>query len=128
MTAPYLRWRAVGRNRHGFFPGLLALVNGLGHAGRLSPAHEHFRTTTNAWFHANLTDPVTVDPSVYDRARHPGAAAWFRSTADDCLARIPGYLAILDAHQVPWERVESADPGRIVYADTHQVIAVPPPH
>ena len=121
----YLRWRAPAPNRRGFHPGIFALVNGLSAAGELTAAEERFRVAGNAWFHAHLTDPATVDPTVYDRTRHPGAAAWFRPTATRFLARIPGYLEILDAHGVAWELVRSADPGRIVYADADQVLAVP---
>jgi hypothetical protein len=37
---------------------------------------------------------------------------------------VAGYLAILDAHGVGWERTESADPGRIVYQDPDQIVVV----
>jgi hypothetical protein len=30
-----------------------------------------------------------------------------------------------DAYDVAWERVESDDPGRVVYEDPHQVVVVP---
>jgi hypothetical protein len=38
---------------------------------------------------------------------------------------IPGYLAILAAHNLPCERYTSSDPGRVVYQDPHQVVVVP---
>ncbi|MER5307065.1 hypothetical protein ABT034_04590 [Streptomyces sp. NPDC002773] len=36
------------------------------------------------------------------------------------------YLRILRDHGVPCVRLESARPGRIVYADAYQVVAVAP--
>jgi len=38
---------------------------------------------------------------------------------------IPGYLAILAAHNLPCERYTSSDPGRIIYEDPHQVVVIP---
>jgi hypothetical protein len=63
-----------------------------------------------------------VDPAVYQR---PGAAAWFRHTSPHLIVRVSGYLDILDAHGVPWERLDSDDPGLIVYEDADQVVVVP---
>ncbi len=31
------------------------------------------------------------------------------------------------AHHVPWVRVESDDPGRVIYEDDVQVVVVPTP-
>lgn len=106
-------------------PGIFGLVNGLAHDGAPTPEEEHFRVANNAWFHANLTDPATVDPVVYDRERHPGAAASFKPSAYHCFDKIPGYLSILVAHDVPCVVVQSAAPGVIRYDDDFQVIAMP---
>ncbi|MGZ4540728.1 MAG: hypothetical protein ACXVXS_16550 [Blastococcus sp.] len=86
-----------------------------------------FRARHNAWFDRHLVLPTDVDPTVYDHDLNPGAVAWFRATALTCLERVPGYLAILDAHGIPWERVEAHHAGRVVYEDDLQVVAVPVP-
>ncbi|MEV5833487.1 hypothetical protein [Nocardia sp. NPDC052112] len=112
-------------NRHGRYPGVFALVNGLARAGRLTPQQQEFRRYGNAWYHDNLTDPGQVDPAVFDRKRHPGAAAWFKSSATHLIDNVEGYLAILDAHRIGWVRMYSNDPGEIIYDDPHQVIAEP---
>ncbi len=62
---------------------------------------------------------------MYDPEVNPGAVAWFKASAVHLLDRVPGYLALLAAHQVACERLESADPGRIVYEDEDQVVVVP---
>lgn len=120
----YVRFQGTVRNRHGRFPGVFGLVNGLSRDGRLTEAQATFRRVNNAWYHAHLTDPGDVDRRVYDQQLHPGAAAWFKSSATHLIEPVVGYLAILDAHGVGWERTESANPGRIVYEDPDQIVVV----
>lgn len=117
-----VRYQAALPDRQGRLLGIFALVNGLARKGALTPAQHLFRRLGNDWYDANYTDPTTVDPSVY---RRPRAVAWFKVEATHLLDRVPGYLALLDAHGVRWERLESDDPGRIVYEDADQVVVVP---
>lgn len=123
--AGFLRYQAATPNRHGRYPGVFALVNGLSRENRLTPDEEEFRHRENAWYNANLADPGQIDPSIYDRTRHPGAAAWFKSSATHLIAPVAGYLAILDAHQVGWVCLRSDAPGAIIYDDPHQIVAIP---
>ncbi|ONM50328.1 hypothetical protein [Nocardia donostiensis] len=122
-----MRFRAAMPNRHGRYPGVSGLVNGLAAAGRLAAPQERFRRIGNDWYQRNLIDPSTVDPRVYDQEAHPGAAAWFKSTAVEMIDRVAGYPEILDPHDVAWTRVVVVSPDTIIYDDPHQVIAVPPP-
>ncbi|MFD6400513.1 hypothetical protein [Nocardia sp. NPDC060249] len=121
----YVRFQAAHPDRHGRRPGVFGLVNGLWAAGLLSAEEVRFRRGGNDWFSENLTNPGDVDPAVYDRARHPGAASWFKASAVAMIERVEGYLAILDAHGVEWERLDSAAPGSIIYDDAEQVVVVP---
>ncbi|MEU4196683.1 hypothetical protein AB0E69_32595 [Kribbella sp. NPDC026611] len=99
-------------------------MNSLGARGMLTDEEEHFRRTTNAWYDATYTNPSDVDPSVYE---HVLAAAWFAPTAKHLFEPIPGYLEILAAHNLPCQRFESADPGRVLYEDEHQIVVIPHP-
>jgi hypothetical protein len=38
------------------------------------------------------------------------------------IARVNGYLEILDAHGIEWSRLSSDAPGRIIYDDPYQVV------
>lgn len=122
---PYVRFRGTVPNARGALPGIFVLVNGLARDGRLTPGQERFRRQNNAWYDAHYTNPAHVDPLVYDRETHPRAVAWFKASARHLLERVGGYLDILDAHAVAWERVCSADPGRVLYEDADQVVVVP---
>ncbi|MEU8540374.1 hypothetical protein AB0C52_10360 [Streptomyces sp. NPDC048717] len=121
----FVRFQGTTRHPRGHFPGVFALANGLARDGRLSPAEYRFWRESNDWYDAAYPDPSATDPGVYDPALNPGAVAWFKGTARHLIERVPGYLALLAAHEVPCVRVESADPGRIVYEDDVQVVAVP---
>ena len=123
--ASYVRFQSPVRHPRGHFPGVFALVNNLARDDKLTPEQEHFRRTNNDWYNAAYTDPSTVDPTVYDHDRNPGAVSWFKSSSRALIRRVDGYLEILATHGVDFRRVESSDPGRIVYEDADQVVVVP---
>ncbi|WP_211332487.1 hypothetical protein [Nocardioides aurantiacus] len=104
--------------------GIFALANGLAQDGRLSPAEHIEWRAGNDWYEAAFTDPTTVDPSIYDRAINPTATAWFKVSATHLTDRLQRYLDILQTHGVACVRVESVNPGRIIYEDTDQVVVV----
>ncbi|MER5641316.1 hypothetical protein ABT095_30770 [Kitasatospora sp. NPDC002227] len=106
---------------------MFALMNGLAADGRLTPEQESFRRSSYDWYDANLTNPSHVDPTVYDRDRHPGAEAWFKASAEAHLAQVAGHLEILALHGVGCETRHCADPGTVVYEDQHQVVVLPHP-
>lgn len=107
--------------RPGVYLGVFAMVNTLAKRGALSPEQEAFRRASNDWFDANMPLPTDAMPDLYSDAR-PGTVAWFKRTAAVHLARVPGYLAILDAHGIAWRALETDAPGEIVYEDAFQVV------
>ncbi len=123
--AVYVRFQGVVRHERRFFPGVFWLVNTLARDGVLSAEQERFRREGNDWLNLAYATPSQVDPTVYDRELNPDAVAWFKASAHHLVERVDGYLDILAAHGVVCERIESADPGRVVYEDEHQVVVVP---
>jgi hypothetical protein len=119
----FVRYQSPVPDRRGRRVGIFGLVNMLGNRGYLSAEQEAFRRTTNAWYDATYVNPSSVDPTVYED--NPHAAAWFKTSAEHLMEPIPGYLAILAAHNLPCERYESTAPGRVLYEDPHQVVVVP---
>ncbi|SCB71975.1 hypothetical protein GA0061084_0005 [Arthrobacter sp. NIO-1057] len=106
-------------------PGIFGLANALGRNGKLTAEQHAIWRAGNDWYNAAYPNLSDADPDVYDHRINPGAAAWFKDSAHHLLERVEPYLRLLDAHQVPWERLESADPGRIIYEDEVQVVVVP---
>jgi hypothetical protein len=121
----FVRFESARPDVTGRHIGIFGLVNVLGRHGMLTAAEEAVRREANSWLDAAYPDPCTTHPTVYDPEIHPGAAAWFRATATGLLERVPPYLALLDAHAVAWRRVSTSEPGRIIYEDPFQVVALP---
>jgi len=121
----FVRYRSAAPNQRGAYPGVFALVNGLATGGRLTAEDHVWWVATNAAGEELYADPSRVDPSCYDRELHPGAAAWFRSSATELLDLSSGYLDLLDRYAVPWHELRTDRPGRVVYSDEVQVVAVP---
>jgi hypothetical protein len=118
----YVRFQSAAPNRHGTFPGVFALPNGH------SSWEMAWIAASNAHMNAAYADPSTVVADCYDRTLNPRARAWFRVDAVDLLGITREYLDLLDRHDVPWHELRTRTPGRIVYADDVQVVAVPHTH
>jgi hypothetical protein len=128
ITVPavtYIRYESVVPTARGTHPGIFALANGLARDGRLSPADRAWWRAANDWYEAAYTDPGTVDPTLFDRSVHPVVTCWFKDTAGHLLARVPGYLALLDRYGVAWRERRSDRPGRVLYEDDVQVLVAP---
>ncbi|WP_402374981.1 hypothetical protein [Isoptericola rhizosphaerae] len=66
-----------------------------------------------------------MDPAVYDPEPNPGARAWFRASATGLIGKAWEYVTLLDRYYVACVQRRTRAPGRIVYADEVQVVAVP---
>ena len=122
----YIRFQSRYPNAAGLHVCIFGPVNVLGRHGMLAPHEERFRRENNDWYDAAYPDPGVAAGSYGDGA-DPAAAAWFKGASTELIARVTGYLAILDAHAVAWHELRTTDPGMIIYEDDHQVVAVPRP-
>lgn len=121
----FVRYQSPTPDHRGRHLGLFMLANELGRTGVLSVDEHTLWREQNDWYDAAYPNPTELGDPAYDRELHPLAAAWFKDTATHLLERIPRHLGLLDAHAVPYERLESADPGRVIYEDEVQVVVVP---
>jgi hypothetical protein len=121
----FIRYQSAVPNRHGRFPGVFALANGLRDDGRLDATEAQWLRAANDHANATYVDPTTVAPDCYDPVLNRGARSWFTSTAAELLEMTAPFLALLDRHDVPWAELRTRSPGRIVYEDAVQIVAVP---
>ncbi|MGF0118689.1 hypothetical protein ACQFYA_20550 [Promicromonospora sp. Marseille-Q5078] len=121
----FVRFQSPIPGKRGVHTGVFGLTNLLGRAGHLTPDEHAAWRAGNDWYNAAYPDPTDTDPSVYDETVHPRATAWFKETAAHLLERVPPYLEILGAHGVECVRVESEDPGRVIYEDDVQIVVDP---
>jgi hypothetical protein len=56
---------------------------------------------------------------------NPGAVSWFRLSATGHIAEAERFIPILMAHGYHVATVKRTDPGRIIYSDSAQVLALP---
>lgn len=124
----FRRFQSAVPNRRGSFPGIFAMANGLLRAGMLAEADSDWVRRENARGEHAYTDPSTVVPGCYDPVRNPGARSWFKDDAHELLAMAREYAVLLDRYDVAWVELRTAHPGRIVYEDEVQVVAVPFTH
>lgn len=124
----FIRFQSSVPNRRGAFPGIFAMVNGVRDAGLLSPADAEWVRTWNAHSERAHTDPSTVIADCYDPTLNPGARSWFKDDATALLDMANRYTELLDRYEVPWTELRTARPGRLVYEDAVQVVAVPFTH
>jgi hypothetical protein len=124
----FIRFQSAVPNRRGTFPGIFAMANGLRDAGLLSPADMDWVRRENTRCERAYTDPSTVAPGCYDHEHNPGARSWFRESAGELLAIARAYTRLLERCGAPWAELRTRTPGRIVYEDSVQVVAVPFTH
>ncbi|WIB65776.1 hypothetical protein [Curtobacterium sp. MCBD17_040] len=124
----FVRYQSAVPNRHGRFPGVFALANGLRDDGLLTAEDQSWLLEANQKATEAYVDPSTVYAACYDSTVNPGARAWFVADATDLLAMTVPYLQLLDRYEVPWMQLTTRTPGRIVYQDAAQVVAVPYQH
>ena len=123
----YVRFESAVPNDRGGYTGVFGLANGLARSGILSAADLAWWRAANDWYDAAYPDPASIDPTLFDQARHPGTTCWFADSAEHLLCRVPGYLALLDRYGIAWRERRSADPGLIRYRDDVQIVVHPVP-
>lgn len=124
-NAKYIRFEGTARHPRGHFPGIFVLANELAAQGKLSADQYQLWRRNNDWYDANYTNPTHVDPDIYDPRVNPGAVAWFKVSAQHLIKRVDWYLELLASHGVEFRRLESSNPGKIIYEDTDQIVVIP---
>lgn len=122
--AEFVRFQSAVPNRHGRHPGVFAMANGLGMDRMLTPEDQLWLRAANDAANAAYVDPSAVAPDCYDATANPGARSWFKTDAATLLGMTRDYLALLDRYGIAWVELRTSQPGRIVYEDGVQVVAV----
>ncbi|WP_026005582.1 hypothetical protein [Arthrobacter sp. M2012083] len=121
----FIRYQSAVPNRRGRFPGVFAMANGLRDEGLLREEEKQWLHVANAHASAAYADPTTVVADCYDLELNPGARSWFKAESTPLLEMTAAYLDLLDRHSIPWMTLRTRNPGRLVYEDAVQVVAVP---
>lgn len=101
------------------------MANGLRESSLLSGDDAAWLLVFNAQMTAAYVDPSLATASCYDSELNPGARSLFKAEADRLLTMTSEYLRLLDRYGVPWVELRTSTPGRLVYEDAVQIVAVP---
>jgi len=96
--------------------GIFGACHHLRRAGRLSAEDDQRFTEIDAWFDREL-----VTPPFYQDGNSIKGITWFKQSATRLLEALGPLREILERYEVPYDIVESDDPGTIVYEDEFQV-------
>ena len=121
----FVRFEGTVPNGHGHHPGVFALANGLARHGILNDTDAVWLRAANDYGERTYPDPSRLDAGVFDRTINPGAKSYFRDDATDLIGMVGDYLHVLDRYGISWREIRTRHPGRIVYEDLVQVVAVP---
>ena len=103
------------------FPGSLGIFYAAHEFVRIKSHPDYVYQTLETsfdWFNENLIVPRL-------RERHWRAVFWFRSESYQFVTSIWPIVVLLNELGVHVHKVRSDTPGRIIYADAHQIAAIP---
>lgn len=101
------------------------MANGLREGSLLGGDDAAWLLAAKSQANAAYADPSTVIADCYDSELNPGARSWFKAEAVSLLEMASEHLGLLGRYGVPWVELRTSTPGRIVYEDSVQVVAVP---
>lgn len=106
--------------RQGVFQALSDLL----YEERLTPAEEILYNELRHWFNEHLERPDRFSRSSRHNPKNV-AISWFKDSATTHISKMREMAAILNAHDVTVEVIQTERPGYIVYEDRYQVCAEP---
>lgn len=116
-----IRFMLLARDDHsGKRQGILTAAADLRDDGPLGKdEHRELRAALD-WFDANL-----AVPRVLGRTGHKQAISWFKPEAGEAISRMWALKAILECHDYHVTVQTTNDPGKVVYSDEWQLVAIP---
>ncbi len=121
MTLTYIRFVISEQNnnsneKQGFFMAMQELREN----NTLYPWEIAIDKAVYHWFNKNL-----AVPHVQSREGKIRAISWFKSSATEYIENMRKFSAILEAHDYPVEQLITSRPGKILYEDNYQIVAIP---
>ena len=105
--------------RSGYPIGILVAAHELRDSNRISVADEAWLRSHLAYFNMHLKIPACLKDPANRRA-----LSWF-SSGSKMIGRVWDIKALMEEYDLFIEGLSSRDPGRIIYQDGHQVVAIP---
>jgi hypothetical protein len=117
----YVRIQVRYSGRLGSPVGIFGACHHLRRAGRLSPEDDKLFADIDSWFTREL-----AEPPFYGDGNSIKAITWFKRSAVELIAALQPLQLLLVRYGVPFDVVETDDPGDVIYEDEFQVGVVNP--
>jgi hypothetical protein len=114
--ARFVRFQVRYNGKLGLPVGIFGACHHLRRAGRLSPEDDRLFSDVDAWF-----DRALPEPPFYRDGNSLKAITWFKKSAIHLIDALRPLREILERYDVPYDVIETDDPGTIVYEDEFQV-------
>ncbi len=104
---------------HRSLTGIITETRLLRDDNQLYPYEEEWLDEIYEWFNTHLPTPP------FSSGKYPkDSVAWFKTESGPFITRMWDLVAILENHGVLVRLLRSANPGKVVYEDDHQVLVV----
>jgi hypothetical protein len=122
----YLRFVAPSVDRQsGRRSGIIHAAFYLKEEGQLADYEEEELEKVFGWLNKNLPVPTRLSKKRNSHQGRPQGISWFKGSATECVSMIRIIAAILEEHGIPVQQLVSDRPGKIVYEDEYQIVALP---
>ena len=104
-------------DRHRSLTGIITEARLLRDKGNLDQYQVSWLEETYAWLNANLPVPP------FSEGRWPkDAVTWFKDDAGESVKKMWEIVSLLKENGVPVRLLRSANPGKVLYEDSYQVV------
>ena len=104
--------------------GIFAAMGNLKRMGVMTAKEGIWYQETAAWFNDNLANPTCFDIPVSDDIKFI-ANSWFIDSPSEYLVKSYKVIALLEKYGIEVYIKRSKKPGRVIYSDRLQVVAIP---
>lgn len=104
--------------------GIFAAMGDLKRMNRMSEKEEAWYKDVADWFNKNLTNPSCFDSPISENIKFR-AKSWFVLSPSDFLSNAKEVAKLLKKYGIFVDELLSDNPGKILYKDQIQVVALP---
>ena len=112
-------------DRTGKPKGLFTLAYDLIYEEQLYQEDERTLKELLSWFGDKLPIPTRFSKNRNDYHKNTMGISWLKSDSSDIVSKFWNLKAILDNAGHPVEVLKTNRPGKVVYEDLHQIVAIP---
>ncbi|WP_062269677.1 hypothetical protein [Endozoicomonas arenosclerae] len=104
----------------GMSQGILGAAFKLKKDGRVPPPLKDSFELSLSWFQTAF-----LTPDIFDQTSCREGICWFKDTQTDLINKVRELIPTIERCGLKVSEQKSRDPGKVIYEDDHQVVAIP---